>query len=188
MTTAFTQEGGINLYDQLCFLAMLFPVSLTYIILCFICYVHTHTHSYTLSNKLSLFLSHTHTHKTHTVPSVAPIPTLKWLSVSEMEVSWTSLTLEEARGFPTGYTVTYTSAAPGDPARRRRRDEESGMETVSADQTSVTLTGLDSERQYSVSVAASTSAGTGTSSNPIMSPSESTTIHFFTVKTCSSWL
>ena len=105
------------------------------------------------------------------VPSVAPVPTLSWLTATAMHVSWSPLSLEEARGFLTGYTVTYTSTA-GD-GGRRKRDDESGTRTVSADETSVTLSGLDSDRQYSVSVAASTSAGTGVPSAPITAPSES---------------
>ena len=90
-----------------------------------------------------------------------------------MDVSWVPLTLEEARGFITGYTVTYT--AEEDEERRRqlsKRDHDGGSETVSEDQSSVTISGLDPDTQYSVSVAAETAVGRGVVSVPVTAPSK----------------
>ena len=101
-------------------------------------------------------------------PAVGPIPAIKWLSSTAMTVSWSPISLVEARGFPTGYIITYSSTSD-----ERRRQVEGGTRTVSADETSVTIDGLNSERQYAVSVAATTVAGAGDSSNPVTAPSKS---------------
>ena len=99
------------------------------------------------------------------------MPSIVWLSSTEMVVSWSPISLVEARGFPTGYIVTYTSS-PGK-RRRKRQGSEGGTKTVSKDETSVNIDELDSDRQYSVSVAATTAAGTGVASDPVTAPSKS---------------
>ena len=103
-------------------------------------------------------------HFVHTAPSVAPDLTVVWTSLTDLEVSWVPLTLEQARGFITSYVISYSS----DTSRRKRQD---GRETVAGDQSSVTLAGLDSDLKYSVSVAAVTAAGEGVASEPISAPS-----------------
>ena len=106
-------------------------------------------------------------------PSIAPAFIITWTSLTDMDVSWVPLTLEEARGFITGYTVTYT--AEEDEERRRqlsKRDHDSGSETVLGDQSSVTISGLDPDAQYSVTVAAETAAGRGFVSVPVTAPSK----------------
>ena len=100
-----------------------------------------------------------------TAPSVAPEVSTVWTSLTDLEVSWVPLTLEEARGFIKSYTVTLTSDD-----RRRKRAEV--REEVSGDQTSVSFDDLDSNREYSVSVAAVTAAGEGVSSDPVSTPSK----------------
>ena len=89
-----------------------------------------------------------------------------WTSLTDLEVSWIPLTLEEARGFIRSYAVTLTSG--GD--RRKKRAVE--VEEVPGDQTSISFPGLDSNREYSVSVAAETAAGVGVSSEPVSAPSK----------------
>ena len=83
------------------------------------------------------------------------------LSDSSIAVSWGPLTLEEARGFVTGYTVT---AVPITEAKRRRHEEEI-MTTADPNTSRVVLNGLDPRLAYWVSVSGSTAAGTSTN-NP----------------------
>ena len=104
-------------------------------------------------------------------PSKAPEFTITWTSLTAMDVSWIPLTLEEARGFVTGYTVTYTAE---EEEKRRKRDHDSGSETVPGDESSVAIDGLDPDAQYSVSVAAETAAGVGVPSEPMTAPSKLT--------------
>ena len=88
-----------------------------------------------------------------------------------MEVSWSGISLVQARGFPTGYVITYSSSPST--RGRRKRQEERGTITVSNEETSVNIDGLDTNRQYSVSVAATTVAGVGVASQPVTAPSKS---------------
>lgn len=98
-------------------------------------------------------------------PSVGPTPTITWLSNSKMNVSWTPLTLEEARGFLTGYTVTYASIG------RKKRQIEEGERMVAANESFVVLDGLNaSQRQYLISVLGVNSAGSGVSSTRVNAP------------------
>lgn len=90
---------------------------------------------------------------------------IEWTGLMELRVSWNPLTLEEARGFIAEYAVTYSSDDG-----RRKRSHETGTVTVPGDATSVTLTGLDHEERYSVSVAARTVAGQGVSSPEFNAP------------------
>ena len=90
------------------------------------------------------------------VPSVSPSGVrVERLNSTAMNVSWTLLTLEEARGFVTSYTVSY------------RKDEGMAKRTTESvvvpggEQSSVVIGGLDPGSSYQVSVSASTSAGTG---------------------------
>ena len=83
-----------------------------------------------------------------------------------MLVEWKPLTLEEARGFITSYIVTYSST------ESRRRKRTTSTVEVAGDQTSATIDDLDPNVQYSVSVAAITTAGTGVSSDPIIPSSK----------------
>ena len=76
-------------------------------------------------------------------------------------MSWEPLTLKEARGFVTGYTVT---AVPITEAERRRHEEEI-MTTVDPNTSRVVLNGLDPRLAYWVSVSGSTVVGTSTN-NP----------------------
>lgn len=101
-----------------------------------------------------------------TVPNATPEVSISWISLTEMLVEWKPLTLEEARGFIASYTVTY---GPVDSLRRKRATE---TVTVSGDQTSVSIGDLDPNTEYSVSVAATTKAGMGDGSEPIVPPSE----------------
>ena len=96
---------------------------------------------------------------------MAPTVSTVWTSLTDLEVSWIPLTLEEARGFIRSYAVTLTS----DDQRKKRAVE---VEEVPGDQTSVSFPGLDSNREYSVSVAAETAAGVGVSSEPVSAPSK----------------
>ena len=96
------------------------------------------------------------------VPSVSPSGVrVERLNSTAMNVSWTLLTLEEARGFVIYYTVSY------------RKDE--GMakrttESVVVQQSSVVIGGLDPGSSYLVSVSASTSAGNGEMSEEEVAP------------------
>ena len=96
---------------------------------------------------------------------MAPAVSTVWTSLTDLEVSWIPLTLEEAHGFIRSYAVTLTS----DDRRKKRAVE---VEEVPGDQTSVSFPGLDSNREYSVSVAAETAAGVGVSSEPVSAPSK----------------
>ena len=72
---------------------------------------------------------------------------------TNMTVSWRPLTLVEARGFITGYTVTYTVSAH---ASRR----QTNTVTTGPDVSSATIDGLNADTVYDVSVQASNGAGT----------------------------
>ena len=99
------------------------------------------------------------------VPSVSPSGVrVERLTSTAMNVSWTLLTLEEARGFVTSYTVSY------------RKDEGMAKRTTESvvvpggEQSSVVIGGLDPGSSYLVSVSASTSAGTGEMSEEEVAP------------------
>ena len=78
-----------------------------------------------------------------------------------MLVSWTPLTLSEARGFVTFYTVAYTPVLN---SRRRQVSQDTMYMNVSADSSSVTIVGLVGSLAYSVQVLAGTRAGQGVQS------------------------
>ena len=78
-----------------------------------------------------------------------------------MLVSWTPLTLSEARGFVTFYTVAYHPVLN---SRRRQVSQDTMYMNVSADSSSVTIVGLDGSLVYSVQVSACTRAGQGVQS------------------------
>lgn len=78
-----------------------------------------------------------------------------------MNVSWVQLTLDEARGFVTGYTIRYDTLE----SRRRRAVV---MEVVHPDSTYKVIGGLGFTESYSITVSASTSAGEGIDSAPFV--------------------
>ena len=82
------------------------------------------------------------------------------LSSSQIIVSWQPLSLEEARGFITKYTVT------AEPTTLTRRRQE-GMLSVSVghNATRAVLDGLSPFLAYSVSVSASTTVGTSSNNS-----------------------
>ena len=82
------------------------------------------------------------------------------LSSSQITVSWQPLSLEEARGFITKYTVT---AEPT--TLTRRRQEGTLSVSVEHNATRVVLDGLSPNLAYSVSVSASTTVGTSSNNN-----------------------
>ena len=78
-----------------------------------------------------------------------------------MVVSWRPLTLVEARGFITHYTVTYS------PQMLRKR--QAAMIRVVPDANTVTIEGLDADTAYSVQVSGATVAGDGVDGNAVIS-------------------
>ena len=86
------------------------------------------------------------------------------ISGSMMRVSWTSLTLTEARGFITHYTVAYFPLSSGS----KREELNILYQTVSKDSSEATIEGLDGYSAYVVQVSASTVAGAGGYSRAII--------------------
>ena len=86
------------------------------------------------------------------------------ISGSMMRVSWSSLTLTEARGFITHYTVAYFPLSSGS-----KREELNILDqTVSKNSSEATIEGLDGYSAYAVQVLASTAAGDGDYSGAII--------------------
>ena len=79
-----------------------------------------------------------------------------------MAVSWGPLSLEEARGFITKYTVT------AQPANTRQRHEETVTVSVPPSESMTVIEGLDYTLAYWVSVSASTAAGTSTNNSRVL--------------------
>lgn len=73
-------------------------------------------------------------------------------------VSWESLTLEQARGFVTGYDIQYTPSDSSGPVSA----------TAPSDSSEFTISDLDRTLNYTVSVSAATTAGSGPSSPPVV--------------------
>ena len=82
-----------------------------------------------------------------------------------IRVSWSPLTLTQARGFLTGYTITLT------PISTSRKRQTNGAVTVMAGPTDTSrlVTGLNPTLHYSVTVAGRTSVGGGDDS-PAVTP------------------
>jgi len=98
-------------------------------------------------------------------PTTAPANvTTQRLNDTHMIVTWTPLSLEQAHGFITGYTVSYEPAP--NTGGRRKRQAGPRAETVSG--TPATIGGLTPNVAYSVTVRASTAAGAGVTSDPII--------------------
>ena len=93
-------------------------------------------------------------------------------SGQQMTVSWTPLSLVEARGIIANYTVFITIGGGEVKRQNGGCTPDSSPCTVDSDQSSVTVTGLDPKQSYSVSVAAGTGAGAGQQSEPQMVPGE----------------
>ena len=84
-------------------------------------------------------------------------------SPTTISVTWTPLTLIEARGFIRYYSVSYT---PNTNGRKRQASLETMYVNVSNASTSATIMGLEASFTYNVQVAAATSAGIGVQSLP----------------------
>ena len=72
-----------------------------------------------------------------------------------MVVSWIPLTLSEARGFITSYTVFYSPQV----SRTKRQEPNTMQKTVSGDVNRTTIDGLDPNTAYDVQMSANTKAG-----------------------------
>ena len=92
----------------------------------------------------------------HAVPRSGPTPNITRLSDTTVAVSWRPLTLEEARGFIIGYTVT------AEPRDGRRRQVETLSVMAAPNENMATIQRLVPSQEYWVTVAASTTAGTST--------------------------
>ena len=93
-------------------------------------------------------------------PGPVTIESVLRTSSTHMTVEWTPLTLEEARGFVTGYTVRATPAMNS----RKRQDATVISKQFPSDASSGTLTTLEKGVTYDVTVTASTSEGEGEAS------------------------
>ena len=101
----------------------------------------------------------------HLVPEYGPQNiTGRWLNRTSIEVNWLALSLVEARGFITNYTVTVQPAQLT--SSSRKREETSKLLTVttsSSNETSIVITSsLDPTVDYVISVSASTKVGEST--------------------------
>ena len=75
-----------------------------------------------------------------------------------MMVSWTPLSLSEARGFITHYTVAYFPQ----PSSSKQQEPNTMYKNVSgSDSNQTTIDGLEASTDYGVQVSASTNAGSG---------------------------
>ena len=74
-----------------------------------------------------------------------------------MTVSWTKLTLIEARGFISNYTIAYYPTSMS----RKRQQSNSMYKVVSSESNSAIIDGLDENSAYAVQMSANTGAGEG---------------------------
>ena len=96
------------------------------------------------------------------VPRYGPrVTNITRLSGGSVAVSWVPLTLEEARGFITEYTVT------AQPANTQRRQERTVTVSVPPSERMAMVEGLEHTLAYWVSVSASTAAGTSTNNSRV---------------------
>ena len=80
-----------------------------------------------------------------------------------MVVSWTLLTLSEARGFITSYTVFYSPHV----SRRKRQEPNTMQKTVNGDINRTTIHDLDPNTAYDVQMSANTKVGASSLSGVI---------------------
>ena len=99
---------------------------------------------------------------------VSPVPitaphniTVKRVAHTSIEVSWLSLSLEEARGFVSSYTVAYQSG-------QNNFSLSAMYMSVPGNQKIVVIDGLNPDFTYHVKVWANTSAGAGMASKAIV--------------------
>ena len=85
-------------------------------------------------------------------------------SGTTMTVSWNPLSIVEAKGMVSSYTVEY---APSDTQSGRRQLQQV---SVSSDQSSVEIDGLDADSAYRVGVFATTGAGVSVSATSSVPP------------------
>lgn len=78
----------------------------------------------------------------------------------KISVSWEPLTPEQAWGFVTSYTISYSKEGGG--SQKRQASEKS----VPGNESSTIIEGLDPNQDYAVSVRADTKAGAGKVSEP----------------------
>ena len=83
-----------------------------------------------------------------------------------MVVSWIPLTLSEARGFITSYTVFYSPHV----SRTKRQESNTLQKTVSGDFNQTAIDGLDPNTAYDVQMSANTKAGASAFSEVISAP------------------
>ena len=83
-----------------------------------------------------------------------------------MVVSWIPLTLSEARGFITSYTVFYSPHV----SRRKQQEPNTMQKTVSGDVSQTTIDDLDPNTAYDVQMSANTKAGASYLSEVISVP------------------
>ena len=82
-----------------------------------------------------------------------------------MEVSWIPLTLSEARGFITSYTIFYSSQV-----NRTKQEPHTMEKIVSGNINQITIDGLDPNTAYDVQMSANTKAGASSLSEVISAP------------------
>ena len=79
-----------------------------------------------------------------------------------MTVSWTKLTLIEARGFISNYTIAYYPISMS-----RKRQSNIMLKVVSSESNSAIIDGLDENSAYAVQMSANTGAGEGPVGVPV---------------------
>ena len=110
--------------------------------------------------------------------------------INTITVTWTPMNLTEARGFVTGYKITYSSVS------RRRRSADTGTVTVNGRfQNSRSISGLDGLKKYGVTVAGITGVGVGSASKmtyegwlPFIKLLECYIIFYFRFRSFKFWL
>ena len=92
-----------------------------------------------------------------TTPSVGMVTRI---SATAIQISWEPLSRKQSQGIVNEYLIKYR---PTELNRRGRRniDDLETVVTVTGSTSEYTLEGLDPRRQYTIAVAASTSAGHG---------------------------
>ena len=85
------------------------------------------------------------------------------ISATDIKVTWTTLTLEESRGFLTIYSVAYS---PSERAKCPEVNPETNtILTTSSENSQLVISDLNPRLQYCIGIAATTVAGTGDFSN-----------------------